>query len=339
MGGEKPLKALIHLPRRRVSPMIAFGRRIAYATIVVLVMFVIVALGRSGYRDNVDGTVSIADALYYTTVSISTTGYGDIVPVTTTARMITALVITPLRVLFLAILVGTAFEVLTQRTRDEFRISRWRSKLRDHTVVIGYGTKGHSAIATLLASGRARDRFLVVDKSPDLIAEANADGVAGIVGDAARTSVLREAKVADAGCVIIAAGRDDTAVLVTLTARQLNKTAVIVAAIREAENEPLVLQSGANAVITSAEAAGRLLGFAALSPNVSQVFGDLLVHGSGLEIVERLVRADEVGSAPVAGADQIIAIVRSGAVLPFNAALTLTSNDHVVVVRSQPQTP
>jgi voltage-gated potassium channel len=326
----------IRLPRRRVSPVIAFGRRIAYAIIVLLIMFVIVATGRSGYTDNADGHVSITDAFYYTTVSISTTGYGDIVPVTTTARMVTALVITPLRVLFLAILVGTAFEVLTQRTRDEFRISRWRSKLRDHTVVIGYGTKGRSAIATLLANGHARDRFLVVDRQADLVAEANADGVAGIVGDAARSSVLRQAKVADAAYVVIAPDRDDTAVLVTLTARQLNQKAVIVAAIRESENEPLLLQSGASAVITSAEAAGRLLGFAALSPSISHVFGDLLVHGSGLEIVERAVAMDEVGAPAVASPDQIIAVVRAGEVLPFDAALTLTTSDQLVVVRSRP---
>ncbi len=162
-------------------------------------MFVIVALGRGGYTDNADGHVSLLDAFYYTTVSISTTGYGDIVPVTTDARLVTSLVVTPLRVLFLGILVGTAFEVLTQRTRDEFRIQRWRSKVHNHIVVIGYGTKGRSALATLLANGHARESFIVVDRQPELIAEANADGVAGIVGDAARTSVLLQAKVDEAG--------------------------------------------------------------------------------------------------------------------------------------------
>ncbi len=297
-------------------------------------MFVIVALGRGGYTDNADGHVSLLDAFYYTTVSISTTGYGDIVPVTTDARLVTSLIVTPLRVLFLGILVGTAFEVLTQRTRDEFRIQRWRAKVHNHIVVIGYGTKGRSALATLLANGHARESFIVVDRQPELIAEANADGVAGIVGDAARTSVLLQAKVDEAAYVVIAPDRDDTAVLVTLTARQLNKTAVIAAAIRESENEPLLLQSGASAVITSAEAAGRLLGFAALSPGISQVFADLLVHGSGLEIIERTVRADEIGAPAVTTRDQIIAVVRAGAVLPFDARLDLTQADRVIVVRS-----
>jgi len=77
--------------------------------------------------------------------------------------------------------------------------------------------------------------------------------------------VLVRAEVQKAA-VIIATQRDDTAVLVTLTARQLNRGAKIVAAVREEENAPLLRQSGADAVITSASAAGRLLGLSVLSP-------------------------------------------------------------------------
>ena len=75
-------------------------------------------------------------------MSVSTTGYGDIVPVSDTARLITTIVVTPLRLIFLIIFVGTTVELLTERSRQSFRIQRWRSRVRDHTVVVGYGTKG-----------------------------------------------------------------------------------------------------------------------------------------------------------------------------------------------------
>ena len=55
-------------------------------------------------------------------MSLSTTGYGDIVPVSPQARLITTLVITPLRLLFLIVLVGTTVELLTERSRQSFRI-------------------------------------------------------------------------------------------------------------------------------------------------------------------------------------------------------------------------
>ncbi|MGG8409886.1 ion channel, partial [Streptomyces sp. 12297] len=100
---------------------------------------------------------------------LSTTGYGDIVPYSDSARLMNILLITPLRVLFLIILVGTTLEVLTERTREEWRLNRWRKQLRDHTVVVGFGTKGRSALQTLLATGLKKESVVVVDPSSKVI--------------------------------------------------------------------------------------------------------------------------------------------------------------------------
>ena len=62
-----------------------------------------------------------------------------------------------MRVLFLVVLIGTTIETLTARSRAQIRLNRWRRKLRDHIVVIGYGVKGRSAVATLLAHDVAPD--------------------------------------------------------------------------------------------------------------------------------------------------------------------------------------
>ena len=326
-------KVEIRLPYRRTHPLKAIGRRLLYALAALAAMFLVVLADRGGYRDSADGPVSALDALYYATVSLSTTGYGDIVPVSDRARLVNAVLVTPLRIAFLAVLVGTTFEVLTQRTREELRLTRWRSKLRGHTIVIGYGTKGRAAIDTLVATGAQREDFVVVDRRPEVIAEANRDGVAGVVGDATRSAVLREAGLAEAARLIIAPDRDDAAVLTTLTARQLNATIPIIAAVREAENEPLLLRSGATAAITSSEAAGRLLGYAARSPAISELFADLLVHGEGLEVVERDVQPGEVGSAP---AGRVLAVVRDGTYLPFADVDAVRPGDRLVAVVAKP---
>ncbi|GAA4955470.1 hypothetical protein [Actinoplanes utahensis] len=68
--------------------------------------------------------------------------------------------------------------------------------------------------------------------------------------------------------------------------------ATITVAGRAAENVPLLRRSGATSVITSSEAAGRLLGLAARSPAASDVVGDLLVQGNGLRLVDRPGRPD-----------------------------------------------
>ncbi|GAA5057694.1 potassium channel family protein [Streptomyces similanensis] len=325
----------VKLPRKMVErPIRQVGKRLAMALLVLVATVLIVYADHEGYHDNADSTVDFLDAAYYSTVTLSTTGYGDITPVSDSARLTNILVITPLRVLFLIILVGTTLEVLTERTREEWRLSRWRSTLRDHTVVVGFGTKGRSALQTVLATGLRKQQVVVVDPSGKAIEAATAEGYAGVVGDATRSEVLRRAEVHRARQIIIATQRDDTAVLVTLTARQLNRTAKIVAAVREEENAPLLKQSGADAVITSASAAGRLLGLSVLSPAAGMVMEDLIQQGSGLDLIERPVIKAEVGKNPRETGDLVVSVLRGHRVLGYDdpAAATLELTDRLITI-------
>lgn len=339
---ERLVTQRVKLPKKVVEhPFRQVAKRVAMALTLLLVCALIVYADHDGYNDNSDGSLDFLDAFYYATVTLSTTGYGDITPVSDTARLTNILVITPMRVLFLIILVGTTLEVLTERTREEWRLNRWRSALRDHTVVVGFGTKGRSAIQTVCATGLKKEQVIVVDPSSKVIDAATAEGYAGIVGDATRSDVLMRAEVHKARKVIIATQRDDTAVLVTLTARQLNRGAKIVAAVREEENAPLLKQSGADAVITSASAAGRLLGLSVLSPAAGMVMEDLIQQGSGLDLVERPVIKAEVGKGPRETDDLVVSVVRGHRVLGYDHpdVGTLQATDRLItIVRATPST-
>ncbi|MEU6927907.1 potassium channel family protein [Streptomyces sp. NPDC046385] len=342
-AGEKVTGSRIRLPRRVVeNPLRQVGKRLLMALGVLLLTVFIVYIDRSGYHDNADETVDFLDAVYYATVTLSTTGYGDIVPYSDSARLANILLVTPLRVLFLIILVGTTLEVLTERTREEFRLRRWRAILRDHTVIVGFGTKGRSAIQTLCATGLRKDQIVIVDPSNKVIEAANADGFVGVIGDATRSDVLLRAEVQKARQIVIATQRDDTAVLVTLTARQLNRGAKIVAAVREEENAPLLRQSGADAVITSASAAGRLLGLSVLSPSAGTVMEDLIQQGSGLDLVERPVTKAEAGRSVRETDDLVVSVLRGHRLLGYDdpAASPLKLTDRVItIMRAAPVTP
>jgi voltage-gated potassium channel len=324
------------LPSARTGPVGAVLKRIGIALLLLFSVVAAVYTGRDGYRDSAGGPLSLLDCLYYATVTVSTTGYGDITPVSAPARLVNIVFVTPVRVLFLIVLVGTTLEVLAERTRADWRLSRWRARVRDHIVVAGYGTKGRSAIKTLLTTGVHRDDIVVVDPDPAIVAEAAEAGLAGIVGDATRSSVLRQAAVDRARVVVVASARDDTSVLITLTARQLNPDAKIQASVRESENVPLLRQSGADHVITSSEAAGRLLGVSTSQPHVSEVIEDLLVQGTGLDLVEREVLPAEVGGPIGAVGEPAIALVRDGRMLPYDdsACARLEAGDHLIVARS-----
>jgi voltage-gated potassium channel len=337
------LPGLLKLPATTRSPWWELGRRLLMAIGLLAFTVALVYVDRDGYIDQTDPTheVSLTDSIYYTTVTLSTTGYGDIAPVSDGARLINAFLITPLRIAFLVLLIGTTLEVLASQGREMFRAQRWRKRMDKHVVVIGYGTKGRSAVDTLVNNGLSRDSVVVVDPGTGAQEEAHADGLAVVTGDATRREVLRRAGVDRAQQVIITTARDDTTVLATLTVRQLNPDTYIVAAVREQDNVQLVRQSGADSVITSSEAVGRLLGLASFSPNLGSVMEDLLTHGEGLEVAERELLVSEVGKAPQSLPDQVIAVIRDEKVYRyFDPTVTLLARgDQLIVVRPAKELP
>jgi voltage-gated potassium channel len=301
---------VIRMPERAFNPVRAIAARLVIALLALAATVVVVYLGRDGYRDVNDDGVSLLDAIYYATVSLSTTGYGDITPATDQARLLNILLVTPLRLLFLIVLVGTTLELLTERSRQAIRVQRWRSRVRDHVVVVGYGTKGAAAVDAMLGDGADPGKIVVVDTDPERLRLASARGLVTVSGSGTRSEVLRSAGASRAASIVVATNRDDTSVLVTLTARELAPKATIVSAVRETENVHLVRQSGADSVVVSSETAGRLLGMATSTPSVVNVIEDLLTPDVGFSIAERPVEPSELGGSPRHLSDIVLGVVR-----------------------------
>jgi voltage-gated potassium channel len=289
-------------------------RRLSIACAIVVVIALLAWIGRDGYSDTDGSPLSLLDAIYYSTVTVTTTGYGDIAPISPGARAVTAFVVTPLRVVFLVVLVGTTLELLTERFRRARAEARWRRTVRDHTIVAGYGTMGHRAVETLLAGGERAERVVVIDSNDKAVTRAMEAGLTAILADATRTSAWIQAGIEVARAAIVTVNRDDTATLATLTIRELNGTVPISAAVREAENAHLLSQSGATTVVLSSEAAGRLIGLSTETPCAVSVLADLLLAGHGLELIEHRAGADEVGGPPqqLPNRGLPIALVRDG---------------------------
>ncbi|NLU81972.1 potassium channel family protein [Rhodococcus sp. HNM0569] len=306
------LVGVIRIPEGATSPARAIWKRVLIAIGALAAAVVIVYIGRSGYRDAQGGDLSLLDCIYYATVSLSTTGYGDITPVTPWARFLNIVLITPLRIFFLIVLVGTTLAALTESSRQTFKIQRWRRQVRNHTVVIGYGTKGRTAIDALIGDDIPPSEIVVVDTDQSVLDSAAAKGLVTVTGSATKSDVLRLAGAQHAAAIIVATNRDDTSVLVTLTAREIAPDAKIVAAIRESENTHLLRQSGADSVVVSSETAGRLLGLATTTPSVVEMMEDLLTPEAGFAVAERPVEKDEIGGSPRHLADIVLGVVRDG---------------------------
>lgn len=355
---DSQLGGRLFLPNRNWSPVTNVVVRLGLALFAIFATTLLVWLQRAQYQDNTGTPVNLIDALYFATVSLSTTGYGDITPATDQARLVNIFLITPLRLLFLIVLVGTTIEVLTARTRDEFRERRWRKKLKNHIVVIGYGVKGRSAVRMLLDNDVKPDRIVVISHDPAAVEDATRPsrkdpsdttselypGVAGILGDARREEVLTHADVPTAAKVIVTVDRDDVAVLVTLAVRKLNRNAELVSAAREQASANVLKQSGADRVITTAEAAGRLLGMQLIHPLAGSLMEDLLDPTEGLEVLEREVGRAELGISPdqlSKTGEMLLAVKRGDQEYRFNTEglRVLQKGDTIVTIRQGKRVP
>ncbi|MEZ0492398.1 TrkA family potassium uptake protein [Kineococcus sp. TBRC 1896] len=326
----------LRLPvRRPTPPVLAILRRIALALGLVALCWAVVYVERDGYSDNLDGQLSALDVLYYTTVTLTTTGYGDIVPVTDEARLVNAVFITPVRIVFVVLLVGTTLSALTERSRTEIRLARWRARMRDHVIVLGYGTKGRNAVRELRSSGTPADRVLVVDRSPIATADAARDGYLCVTGDVTRPETFATALADRARTVLVAVDKDDTAILATLALRRLNERATVVVTAREAEHVGLMRQSGADSVVVTSETSGRLLGLAAGSPAAVSVVEDLASFGTGLDLVEEPVRPQDVGRRPGDLDVPVLAVLREGRTLLYHQVQVLQAGDRLLQVTGQ----
>lgn len=205
--------------------------------------------------------------------------------------------------------------------------------MKNHHIICGYGATGRSAIRALRAQGATDDDFVVIDKDADEARDATDAGLVAVTGDASLTASLRLAKIDTAKSVIVTPNRDDTAVLITLTARELRPDITIVTGVREAENLHLLRQSGADSVINSADAVGRLLGLATTSQPVAHVLDDLLLPGSGLDVIECAVVEAPDGTWGAPRDATPLAVVRDGDAVRFDESQPLRAGDRLVVLR------
>jgi len=272
---------------------------IAWRVLAVLAMLAIAVgvhwIERDGLKDMADGNVSFLDILYFTSISVTTTGYGDIVPVSTSARMFDAFIVTPIRVFVVLLFIGTAYNFVLKRTWDKWRMAVIQKTLRGHIVVAGYGSTGSETVDELIARGTPAGRIVVIDLDEDNLARAKACGCIVLHADATRDQVLNEVRIENADAMIVTAGRDDTSILITLTARHLAPGLPISVTVRNEDNEVPARAAGATTVVNPVSFSGLLLAGSCQGSHLSDYLMDLASYHGQVELTERKVAEHEIG--------------------------------------------
>jgi voltage-gated potassium channel len=317
------------VPSRRLFDQILFTRddlrpgrtllfRIGLVLALFALVFLILWLGRDGLKDNYHEHITAIDVLYFAMVTITTVGYGDIVPVSQQARLVDAVLITPIRVFIWFIFLGTAYQLVVNRYREGYRMAKVQAALHDHIIVCGFGYTGWSTAKELLAKGTEPDRLVIIEPREERVRAAIELGLVAFRGDATQEIMLQHAVVQRAKAVIITAGRDDTNALILLTARHLNPTVEILVSAVEEENVKLFRQGGATGIISPSTFGGYLLADAVGHPHFMDYVQDLLTAGGRVSLIERPVEPNEIGcTATALKPDIVLRLYRRGTVLHF----------------------
>jgi voltage-gated potassium channel len=289
---------VLRLPE--TSPLPGLVRRIGAAIGAIIIVSILLYIGRGGLRDNMhpDREMGFVDVLYFAIISLTTVGYGDIVPVTPGARLFNSVFLTPVRIFVWITFLGTTYEIFVQRFREGRLMAQLKDRLKDHTIVCGFGVKGQAIVDELLAHHHPREQIVVIEPDEAAVQIAASMGFAALKGDASSEQLLRAANIEEADHILVAPHRDDECVLICLTARQINEKVRIIAAAREEENIKLLYRAGADVVVAPSVAGGRMMSAAVRQKAVVPFIQDLLVFGQGLDAVECEVFPDEIGQSP-----------------------------------------
>jgi voltage-gated potassium channel len=311
--------------------------RVGAVLLLMGAVFTVFLLDRAGLQDNVDGHISVSDVLYFTMITITTVGYGDIIPVSDQARLIDAFFVTPVRIFVWFIFLGTAYQFIIKRLVEEWRMTRLQRDLQGHVVLCGYGDSGSIAAGELLARGWAPEQIVVIDDRPGEVGRAAERGFIGLHGNASSEELLRVAAVPRSHAVIVSVGRDDTTVLVVLTIRALASQVRIIARVGEEENVKLVKASGANVIVSPPRFGGFLMADAVESHGTVDFISEMLSFHGEYQLHEREPRPEELGRvARELDGSLVVEVLRGGQKIGGweDPRLVIQAGDRLLVIDS-----
>jgi voltage-gated potassium channel len=274
-------------------PAIEALQRLRYA---IVALATILVAGTLGYRF-IEG-LSFLDSLYMTLITITTVGFKEVSPLSPAGKIFTMVIILGgVGTVFYALIAAMEFMVeghffgLIGRRAMERRIA----ELQNHYIICGYGRVGQQ-IAKELKSAEAP--LVVIDHNAEALEECKSDGHLYIEGNAAEDEVLKRARIGMARGLVAASDSDPDNVFITLAARGLSPSLLIVARASVESSFEKLRKAGADRVISPYLIAGRRMSSLLLRPLVTDYL-DIVTHAENLEF--RLEEVEVKANSSVAG--------------------------------------
>ena len=295
---KKTKKAQILLARYnfKIKAIWAFLQRENFIRLLLILILIIIFSSLGLLLAEPD--LSLFDSLWWTIVTLTTVGYGDITPTTPAGRMI-AIVDMLLGVGLLAVMSANIASILVDRKiREDLGMSSY--KFEDHIIICEWNYRARVILKELRHEKKTKEKPIIliseIERKP--IEDPNLFFVKGEVSD----ETLQRANLEKANTVIILGddhldykNRDAKVILSTLTVESINRSAYTIVELVDEAYIPTCKRANADEIIVSNKLSSRLISNAAINHGISNVISDLLSYEYGNQLYKIAVPESEVG--------------------------------------------
>lgn len=266
--------------------------------------------------------LTLFDTLYLTITTITTVGYGDIVPHTFYGRIFAVGLILSgvgVAIYVLTEIIGSVLEGRLRADLGVARVKRGVAKMKNHMIICGGGRTGEVIADEFRSEGLD---FVVIEQDPKSLKELRKKGIPVVEGDATKDEVLIEAGVERASGLVSTLPLDADNLFLCITAKELNKGLEIVTRASSKEVAKRLYSIGVKKSVMVEEIGGRRLAKSLTKPAVvdflefvtktGETSLESLTVEKGAKIANKKVK--ELRIKERAGAS-IVAIIRAGKVI------------------------
>jgi voltage-gated potassium channel len=293
------------LAKRRKNGLSSALIPVFTAIFTVAILGALLIYFAEAHRDNIN---SFWDAVWYSVVTMTTVGYGDIVPKTVLGR-IAGMFVMLAGISVISLLTATISSIFVEQRIMENQGLR-QIKLKGHTVICGWNQRLDSLLETLdnASEGRREGVVLINEMPPERMDEALSGysnlNLKYVHGDYTKEPILSRANLKEARAVIIlpdmsltSAPRDDKTLPAALALKSLRRDLKVYAHIMDRENLTHLRRAGVDDVVVSDEHVGYLLASQITSPGISQAVATLLNSEKGTALRRVRVPGELVGKS------------------------------------------
>lgn len=336
---------------RSIAGLWDLSRREGIPRLVMLMLLLHLALAAGVYLAEIKTFVpqeegqsvmidNLPKAFWWAIVTMTTTGYGDLSPITMWGRILASVLMVSGVLTFSMFTASFASMLVATRLQQAQGLSVLN--YRNHIVIIGWNRTAEQVIQGLLKASSRRPQIVLINQLPleqlqDIKFRYRSINLEVIRGDATHEAMLSRANVKEAGSVLVladtAAGDagssiDDRTLFVALAVRDVNPGVKMSAELMSSEKESAIRHAGVEEIVIAGNDTSFFLSSAAMAPGLARAARQLLTYGSGREMRRAEIPRELRGATFMEArryyrlsGDLLVGIISEGAVVTIGDVL------------------